>query len=99
MGGYNYHRLPGGIYLPVDNLDQLKKRLIPGQRIKSRVLDQFGQHQILLRVWNYNVLTHSETEFEPGTELTLLVEAIEPRFQFRLIPERKDSSMINVTVE
>ncbi|MFQ6614696.1 MAG: hypothetical protein ACE5D1_07625 [Fidelibacterota bacterium] len=99
MGGYNYHRLPGGVYVPVDNLDQLKRRLSPGRRIKSRVLDRVGTNQILLRVWNYNVLTQTAVDFKPGTELTLIVDAIEPRFRFRLIQEKKHSETINMTVE
>lgn len=85
--------------MPEDNLDQLKRRLRPGQRVRSRVLEQLGRKQILLRVWNYNILTHSESSFEPGTELTLLVEAVEPRFQFRLIREPKDPSNVNLVVE
>ena len=99
MAGYNYQRLHGGVYLPKDDLGQLKRRLHPGQRIRSRVIEQFERNQILLRVWNYNILTHSESHFDLGTELTLMVEAVEPKFQFRLINDRENTDNVDLRIE
>ncbi len=69
-------------YSTKNNLDQLKKRLKKGMKIKGKIIDCPKKNRYILRVWGYNVYTDSHKQFEKFEEINLIVKEIEPNLIF-----------------
>ncbi len=72
------------------NLNDLKRRLKKGIKVKGRILDVPSKNRYVLRVWGYNIYTDSYKKFEKNEEIELTVKAIEPKLVFDMHRKKKN---------
>jgi hypothetical protein len=77
-------------------LQDLVKRLKPGDHVEARVVDCLEPHAYIIRVRGYNILSHSKYPFRRFDEVELSVKATEPQLVFELRPIRQAGKRIYV---
>ncbi|MDZ7260511.1 MAG: flagellar hook-length control protein FliK [candidate division KSB1 bacterium] len=68
------------------DIDDLKAKLHPGEKIQARVLQVFPDNRLLLRFRGVNLIAESEIPFEVGEEIWAKLQALNPKIVLKLFP-------------
>ncbi len=80
------HKNRKSVYYIDTDISALRDRLKKGDSIKARIVLDLGENKYVLRFYGYNYIMESHIEFKRFDEVTLEVEAIDPRLKLRIRP-------------
>ncbi|MBT7617882.1 MAG: hypothetical protein HN590_11420 [Calditrichaeota bacterium] len=86
-------------YFTEGGLENFIKRLEKGMQLSGRILDCADEHQYLLRIWGYNILTESKKSFQRYDEVRLVVREVSPHLILDLVSKQNHQTHQNVNVE
>jgi len=84
------------LYVSNRTFEQFKSQLRVGQVLKGRVLLVFEGNKYLVRFANNNVITSSETPFNKGDVVDVLVTNIGDKVEMRLLPHKAASQQTSI---
>ena len=82
------------------NLQDLLKRLNPGQSVKGRILNQIDDTKYVLRIYGYNIVTESKKKLKIGDDLDFEIKNNNNHLTICLIDKKKKikSKGLNIIV-
>ncbi|HED11104.1 MAG TPA: hypothetical protein ENJ10_10485 [Caldithrix abyssi] len=84
------HKNRKSVYYIDTDISALKDKVKPGDTIKARIVLDLGENKYVLRFYGYNYIMESHIKFNRFDEVTLDVEATDPRLKLKIRkPEKK----------
>lgn len=82
------------------NLQDLLKRMSPGETVKGRILDKIDDTKYILRIYGYNIVTESKKNLKKGDELEFEIQNNNNHLTIKLLNKKQNTTLrgINITV-
>jgi hypothetical protein len=82
------------------NLQDLLKRMSPGEIVKGRILDKIDDTKYILRIYGYNIVTESKKNLKKGDELEFEIQNNNNHLTIKLLNKKQNATLrgINITV-
>ena len=84
------------------DLNDLFKRLNPGDFVKGRVLKKIDSYKYIIRIFGYNIITASNSDLNEGAEVELKVKKTNDHLVIELISDlgskNVDKQHLNIIV-
>jgi len=85
-------------YKTVSGLENLYRRLKPGQILKGKIIDFIEPNGYLLRIRGYNILTQSNGIFQIFEDIIVKVKEVDSHLVLDLMPKKTQKRMINSSI-
>jgi len=85
-------------YKTETGLENLFRRLKPGQTLKGKIIDCIEPNGYLLRIRGYNILTQSNGRFQKFEDIFVKVKEVDSHLVLDLIPEKVYKRVINSSI-
>ena len=80
------------------NLEDLLKRLKPGQIVKGRILDKLDSTIYIIRIYGYNIISESKKKLNIGEELNFEIKGNQNHLTIKLIHNTKNTKNTNLNI-
>ena len=85
-------------YKTETGLENLFRRLKPGQILKGKIIDYVEPNGYLLRIRGYNILTQSKGRFQKFEDIFVKVKEVDSHLVLDLIPEKSHKRVTNSSI-
>jgi len=76
-------------------VESLLHRLENGKIIKTRIVYCLGENKYLLRIYGYNLVMHSDINFNRFDEVEVQIKQVSPRLIVQLVDKSRNTKLAN----
>lgn len=85
-------------YKTETGLENLFRRLKPGQILKGKIIDCVEPNGYLLRIRGYNILTKSNCRFQKFEDIFVKVKEVDSHLVLDLLPKKVNKRVTNSSI-